>query len=91
MTKTRTEKDSMGPIEVPAERYYGAQTARSLVHFPIGDDRMPTELIRAFALLKKACAQVNQDLGRLLPVVSDDSDVVEFDNHGVPRSLFGAS
>src|SRR6266705_2027981 len=62
---TRTETDSMGPIEVPAERYYGAQTARSLIHFPIGDDRMPRALIRAFGILKKACAQVNQDLGKL--------------------------
>jgi fumarate hydratase class II len=63
--KTRIESDSMGNIEVPAERYYGAQTARSLIHFPIGDDRMPRELIRAFGILKKACAQVNQDLGKL--------------------------
>src|SRR3954453_15977053 len=62
---TRTETDSMGSIEVPAERYYGAQTARSLIHFPIGDDRMPPELIRAFGILKKACALVNQDLGKL--------------------------
>ncbi len=62
---TRTETDSMGPIEVPATRYYGAQTARSLIHFPIGHDRMPEELIRAFGILKKACAQVNQDLGKL--------------------------
>src|SRR5262245_3910220 len=62
---TRTETDSMGAIEVPAERYYGAQTARSLVHFPIGDDRMPAELICAFGILKKACAQVNHDLGKL--------------------------
>src|SRR5437763_16600802 len=62
---TRTETDSMGAIDVPAGAYYGAQTARSLVHFPIGNDRMPPELIRAFGILKKACAQVNQDLGKL--------------------------
>src|SRR5437762_481043 len=62
---TRTETDSMGPIEVPAERYYGAQTARSLIHFAIGHDKMPRELIRAMAVVKKACAQVNQDLGKL--------------------------
>jgi fumarate hydratase class II len=55
----------MGPIEVPGERYYGAQTARSLIHFDIGPDRMPGELIRAFGILKKACALVNQDLGKL--------------------------
>src|SRR5262249_51111657 len=62
---TRTETDSMGPIEVPTDRYYGAQTARSLIHFAIGQDTMPAELIRAFGILKKACALVNQDLGKL--------------------------
>jgi fumarate hydratase, class II len=62
---TRTETDSMGKMEVPADRYYGAQTARSLVHFAIGKDTMPAELIRAFGILKKACALVNQDLGKL--------------------------
>jgi fumarate hydratase class II len=62
---TRTESDSMGTIEVPADRYYGAQTARSLIHFNIGRDTMPPELIRAFGILKKAAALVNQDLGKL--------------------------
>jgi fumarate hydratase, class II len=62
---TRTESDSMGKIEVPADRYYGAQTARSLIHFAIGRDTMPAELIRAFGILKKAAALVNQDLGKL--------------------------
>src|ERR1700720_730363 len=62
---TRTESDSMGKMEVPADRYYGAQTARSLVHFAIGKDTMPPELIRAFGILKKAAALVNQDLGKL--------------------------
>ena len=62
---TRTESDSMGTIEVPADRYYGAQTARSLIHFDIGCDTMPHELIRAFGILKKAAALVNQDLGKL--------------------------
>jgi len=61
----RVESDSMGKIEVPADRYYGAQTARSLIHFAIGKDTMPPELIRAFGILKKACALVNQDLGKL--------------------------
>src|SRR5947209_2585671 len=64
-TRTRTESDSMGKIDVPADRYYGAQTARSLVHFAIGKDVMPAELIRAFGILKKAAALVNQDLGKL--------------------------
>src|SRR6195256_4646092 len=62
---TRTESDSMGKMEVPGDRYYGAQTARSLVHFAIGKDTMPVELIRAFGILKKAAALVNQDLGKL--------------------------
>ncbi len=62
---TRIESDSMGKIEVPADRYYGAQTARSLIHFHIGDDKMPPELIRALGILKKAAALVNQDLGKL--------------------------
>jgi fumarate hydratase class II len=62
---TRTESDSMGKIEVPVDRYYGAQTARSLIHFDIGRDTMPPELIRAFGILKKAAALVNQDLGKL--------------------------
>src|ERR1700676_4054026 len=62
---TRSESDSMGKMEVPADRYYGAQTARSLVHFAIGKDTMPAELIRSFAILKKAAALVNQDLRKL--------------------------
>jgi len=62
---TRAESDSMGKIDVPVDRYYGAQTARSLIHFAIGKDTMPTELVRAFGILKKAAALVNQDLGKL--------------------------
>ncbi len=62
---TRTETDSMGPIEVPADRYYGAQTARSLIHFNIGRDIMPREITKSFGILKKACALVNRDLGKL--------------------------
>jgi fumarate hydratase, class II len=61
----RTETDSMGAVEVPADRYWGAQTQRSLIHFDIGEDRMPAELIRAFGVLKKAAALVNRDLGKL--------------------------
>ncbi len=63
--KTRIESDSLGKIEVPANVYWGAQTQRSLLHFNIGRDVMPPELIRAFGALKKACALVNQDLGKL--------------------------
>src|SRR5271168_4113253 len=65
--KTRTESDSMGKIEVPANVFWGAQTERSLLHFNIGRDTMPPELIHAFGTLKKACALVNQDLGKLPP------------------------
>src|SRR3984885_5123649 len=63
----RIESDSMGAIEVPSNVYWGAQTARSLVHFNIGRDVMPPELIRAFGILKKAAALVNQELGKLPP------------------------
>jgi len=63
----RVESDSMGTIEVPADRYWGAQTERSLHHFSIGTDgdRMPVEVVRAFGTLKKACALANADSGRL--------------------------
>jgi len=63
--RTRVESDSMGKIEVPTDRYYGAQTARSLIHFDIGRETMPPELIHALGILKKAAALVNQDLGKL--------------------------
>src|SRR4051812_22312958 len=62
---TRVESDSMGEIAVPSNVYWGAQTQRSLHHFDIGHETMPPELIRAFAVLKKAAALVNQDLGKL--------------------------
>lgn len=61
----RTERDTMGEISVPASAYYGAQTARSLIHFEIGEERMPREVIEAMAILKKAAALVNADLGEL--------------------------
>src|ERR1700761_9305855 len=65
IANTRTESDSMGKIEVPSHVYWGAQTQRSLIHFDIGRDTMPPELIRAFGILKKSAALVNQDLGKL--------------------------
>ncbi len=64
-TAMRIESDSMGKIEVPANVLWGAQTMRSLIHFPIGKDVMPTELIHAFAILKKAAALTNEKLGLL--------------------------
>jgi fumarate hydratase class II len=61
----RQEFDSMGTVEVPADKYYGAQTARSLQHFSIGDDRMPKAVYHAYGIVKKACALVNQAAGRV--------------------------
>jgi fumarate hydratase class II len=68
---TRSESDSMGPIEVEQSRYWGAQTERSLHHFNIGDDRFPRPMIRALGLLKAAAALANQDLGMLPPAKVD--------------------
>ncbi len=67
MAAVRIETDTMGAIEVPADKYWGAQTARSLIHFAIGTERMPRELIRALGIIKKAAAMVNRDLGLLPP------------------------
>jgi fumarate hydratase class II len=64
-TGTRVESDSMGQVEVPAEHYWGAQTQRSLIHFSIGDDHMPTAVYHAYGYVKKAAALVNQAAGRL--------------------------
>jgi fumarate hydratase, class II len=69
-TGTRTETDSMGPVEVPAEHYWGAQTQRSLIHFSIGDDRMPKALYHAYGYVKKAAALVNSAAGRLDPTIA---------------------
>src|SRR3954454_21784948 len=65
MAKTRTETDTFGPIEVPAEKYWGAQTQRSLQNFRIGEERMPLPLVRALGLVKRAAAEVNLSLGIL--------------------------
>src|SRR5436190_11012714 len=72
---TRTETDSMGAIEVPADRYWGAQTQRSLHHFSIGGptEHMPIEVVRAFGILKKAAASVNEELGKL---ASDKANLI---------------
>lgn len=63
--QTRTESDSMGEIQVRSDRYWGAQTERSLYYFSIGSNYIPPEVIKAFAILKKACAQTNHELGQL--------------------------
>jgi len=65
MTNVRVESDSMGSIEVPADHYWGAQTERSLHHFAISGETMPTAVIRAFGILKLASARVNHELGKL--------------------------
>lgn len=70
MTGNRTETDSMGPIEVREDRYWGAQTQRSLVHFSIGNDVMPRPLLRAIGILKEAAARANEDLGELDPSIA---------------------
>jgi fumarate hydratase class II len=67
---TRTESDTFGPIEVPAHRYWGAQTQRSIQNFKIGTERMPAPLVHALGMVKQAAALVNQDLGALDPKVA---------------------
>ena len=65
MQKTRTETDSFGPLEVPHNRYWGAQTQRSLMNFPIGWERQPTAIVRALGVIKYACAKANTQSGKL--------------------------
>ncbi|MBE9116613.1 class II fumarate hydratase [Lusitaniella coriacea LEGE 07157] len=85
---TRTETDSMGAIEVPRDRYWGAQTQRSLHYFAIGNDVMPREMIRAFGVLKKAAARVNVELGKLpeekaqwIVAAAEDAIAGKLDDH----------
>ena len=81
----RTETDSMGAVEVPADKLWGAQTQRSLEHFSIGKDLMPAELIRAYAVLKKAAARVNAAGKRLDPLlaglIEQSCDEIEAGQH----------
>jgi len=65
MTETRTESDSFGPLEVQSDRYWGAQTQRSLMNFPIGWEKQPVAVVRALGVIKKACAMANRDSGKL--------------------------
>ena len=62
---TRTERDSIGPIEVPSKKYFGAQTQRSFENFKIGSEKFPREFIRAYGIIKKAAATVNYKFGFL--------------------------
>jgi|TARA_B110000971_G_scaffold40827_1_gene40050 fumarate hydratase class II len=71
MTKSRTELDSFGPLEVPSEKYWGAQTQRSLINFPIGWEKQPVAIVRALGVVKKACAQANHDLGKIPTELAD--------------------
>ncbi|MDG2231693.1 MAG: class II fumarate hydratase [Paracoccaceae bacterium] len=82
MSQTRTETDSFGPLEVPAEKYWGAQTQRSILNFPIGWERQPASIVRALGVIKQACAQANLTLGKLderraNAIVQAASEVVE--------------
>ena len=65
MTTTRTETDSFGPLEVPSDKYWGAQTQRSLMNFPIGWEKQPVAIVRALGVVKQACAKANTSLGKL--------------------------
>src|ERR1051326_1882753 len=67
MSKTRTETDSFGPIEVPADKYWGAQAERSLHNFKIGWEKQPLPIVRALGVIKRAAAEVNMALGKLDP------------------------
>ena len=71
MTETRTETDSFGPLEVPADKYWGAQTQRSIMNFPIGWEKQPVPIIRALGVVKKACAMANKANGSMDEKVAD--------------------
>ncbi|MBY6138120.1 class II fumarate hydratase [Leisingera daeponensis] len=71
MSATRTETDSFGPLEVPAEKYWGAQTQRSIMNFPIGWEKQPVAIVRALGVIKKACAMANKASGKLDAKIAD--------------------
>ena len=71
MSETRTETDSFGPLEVPNDKLYGAQSARSLINFAIGEETMPAPMIRALGIIKRSAARVNRSLGNLEPELAD--------------------
>ena len=71
MSQTRTETDSFGPLEVPADKYWGAQTQRSIMNFPIGWEKQPVAIVRALGVIKKACAQANKASGKLDAKIAD--------------------
>ena len=71
MSTTRVETDSFGPLDVPADKYWGAQTQRSLKNFPIGWERQPTAIVRALGVIKQACAEANKASGKLDAKLAD--------------------
>ncbi|WP_299075154.1 class II fumarate hydratase [uncultured Ruegeria sp.] len=71
MSQTRTESDSFGPLEVPADKYWGAQTQRSIMNFPIGWEKQPVAIVRALGVIKKACAMQNKATGNLGATIAD--------------------
>ncbi|WP_192966777.1 class II fumarate hydratase [Phycobacter azelaicus] len=71
MSNTRTETDSFGPLEVPSDKYWGAQTQRSIMNFPIGWEKQPVAIVRALGVIKKACAMANKESGKLDPKIAD--------------------
>ena len=88
MTATRTETDSFGPLEVPSHKYWGAQTQRSIINFPIGWERQPVAIVRALGVIKKACALVNIDqgdldaaLGQAIAAAADEVIAGRLDDH----------
>ncbi len=88
MTATRTETDSFGPLEVPSDKYWGAQTQRSIINFPIGWERQPVPIIRALGVIKQACARVNMaqgdisaELGNAIVAAADEVIAGRFDDN----------
>ena len=71
MSQTRTETDSFGPLEVPSEKYWGAQTQRSIINFPIGWEKQPVAIVRALGVIKQACAEANKAAGNLNEEIAD--------------------
>ena len=71
MSQTRTETDSFGPLEVPSEKYWGAQTQRSIINFPIGWEKQPVAIVRALGVIKQACAEANKAAGNLDEKIAD--------------------
>ena len=84
MTTTRTETDSFGPLEVPSKKYWGAQTQRSLINFPIGWEKQPVAIVRALGVIKQACAKANTNLGKLPP---DKGQAIQDAAHEVATGL----